>query len=221
MNNQLRKMNYILKIVIIFLILPMCVYAQGDLEGGKTIGGDNDARFRLSLLAGMNASQIHGDDVFGFNKAGLNVGGQVNILLDRKDWVGRFQPSVGIGFSQLGSSASGNDNPSLTLQRFKLNYAQIPVMIHYVDQRWMFSAGFAYGRLVNTKFIDPYGDDVTDVETGSYRKSGVTFIGGGTIYATRNIGLNINWERSLYSIRISGIARQVHESISFRMVYTF
>jgi len=219
MNNELRTKHHKLNTIILLLILPMCVWAQGDLKGDKTIGSNEDARFRASLLVGMNASQIHGDNVFGFNKAGLNIGGQVNIILDRKDWVGRFQPSVGIAYSELGSSAGGNDNPELRLQRFKLAYAQIPVMIHYTDQRWVFSAGFAYGRLVNTKFIDTFGIDISDNEVGNYRESGVTFIGGGTIYVTRNIGLNINWERSLYSIH--NFVRQVHESINFRAVYTF
>ncbi len=219
MNNGLRTKHYELRTILLLLILPMCIQAQGDLEGKKTIGASDDARFRLSLLAGMNASQIDGDEVAGFNKPGLNIGGQVNILLDRKDWVGRFQPSVGISFSQLGSSAAGNDNPALRLQRFKLDYAQIPVMIHYVDQRWVFSAGFAYGRLVNTTFIDSFGDDISDVQSPSYRESGVTFIGGGTVYINRHIGLNINWERSIYTIHKN--LWQVHRSLSFRGVYTF
>ena len=121
----------------------MCVWAQGDLKGEKTIGSNQDARFRASILVGFNASQIDGDELAGFNKAGINVGGQVNIVLDRNDWVGRFQPSVGIGFTQLGSAPSNNDNELYRSQRFNLAYAQIPVMIHYIDQRWVFSAGFA------------------------------------------------------------------------------
>lgn len=199
--------------------MPICVLAQGDLTDGKTIGNNQDARFRLTLLAGFNASQIDGDELAGFNKAGFNVGGQVNILLDRTDWVGRFQPSIGIGFSQLGSAPGSRDDGIYRLQRFRLAYAQIPVMIHYIDQRWVFSTGFAYGRLVNTEFIDSNGLDVTDEVSGNYATNDVNFIGGMTYYVTRNIGVNIHWEHSVFSI--NSIGRQVHRLITFRAAYTF
>lgn len=209
-----------IRLILIMLALPMCVWAQGDLKGKKMIGSNQDARFRASILVGFNASQIDGDDLAGFNKAGINIGGQVNIILDRKDWVGRFQPSVGIGFTQLGSAPSNNNENELYLaQRFNLAYAQIPVMIHYIDQRWVFSTGFAYGRLVNTKFIDSNNLDVTDVVSDNYRDSTVSFIGGGTVYFTRNIGLNVNWEHSV--LGINKIGRQVHRLISFKGIYTF
>jgi len=208
-----------IRLIMIMLALPMCVWAQGDLTGKKMIGSNSDARFQASVLVGFNASQIDGDDLAGFNKVGMNVGGQVNIILDRNDWVGRFQPSVGIGFTQLGSAPSNNDGQLNRLQRFNLAYAQIPVMIHYTDQRWVFSAGFAYGRLVNTKFIDSNGLDVTDTVSDNYRKSGASFIGGGTVYLTQNIGVNINWERSIFGI--NKVGGQVHRLISFKGIYTF
>lgn len=201
------------------MLLPMWVQAQGDLTDGKTIGGSENARFRLTLLAGFNASQIDGDDLAGFNKVGVNVGGQVNILLDRTDWVGRFQPSVGIGFTQLGSSPGNQDDGIYRAQRFRMAYAQIPVMINYIDQRWMFSTGFAYGRLVNSSFIDSNDLDVTDTIAGNYRDGDVNFIGGFTYYVTQNIGVNIQWEHSTYSI--NKIGRQVHRLITFRVAYTF
>jgi len=152
--------------------------------------------------------------------------GQVNILLDRTDWVGRFQPSVGIGFSQLGSrtvnndlGASPNDGCALIQhQLYNLAYAQIPVMLHYIDQRWVFSAGLAYGRLVNFKYSEG-GVDFTDTKIGAYRTNDVNFIGGTTYYVTRNIGINLHWEHSLFSINTFG--RQVHRLITFRAAYTF
>ncbi len=199
--------------------MPIWAQAQGDLTDGKTIGSNQDTRFRLTLLAGFNASQIDGDELAGFNKVGVNVGGQVNILLDRNDWVGRFQPSIGIGFTQLGSTPGGQDESINRFQRFRLAYAQIPVMIHYIDQRWVFSTGFAYGRLVNTNFIDSNGLDVTDEVSDNYRDDDVNFIGGMTYYITRNIGINIHWEHSIFSI--NSIGRQVHRLITFRAAYTF
>ena len=179
-----------MKRIIIFLLVlvPICVQAQGDLTDGKTIGNNQDARFRLTLLAGCNASQIDGDESAGFNKFGFNAGGQVNILLDRTDWVGRFQPSVGIGFTQIGSRSVSNDNLILPF-RFTTTYAQIPIMINYIDQRWVFSAGLAYGRLVNLKYSEG-GTDFTDTQEGLYNENIVNFIGGMTYYVTRNIGIN-------------------------------
>jgi|GEM_PF-3326544 len=205
----------------------MWAQAQGDLTDGKTIGGNQDARFRLTLLAGFNASQIDGDCSGGFNKLGFNAGGQVNILLDRTDWVGRFQPSIGFGFTQLGSRTVSNDFVSGTSnaecviidpQRYELAYAQIPVMLHYIDQRWVFSTGLAYGRLVNFKYSEA-GADFTDAKEGAYRTNDVNFIAGTTYYVTRNIGINIHWEHSLYSI--NSTIRQVHRLVTFRAAYAF
>jgi len=207
--------------IILLLLLSMSIWAQaqGDLTDGKTIGNNQDARFRLTLLAGFNASQIDGDDSAGFNKVGVNAGGQINILLDRTDWVGRFQPSVGIGFSQIGSRSVNNDNIFEPFS-FKMAYAQIPVMINYIDQRWMFSAGFAYGRLVNLAYEEG-GVDATETVTDVYKSDGLNFIGGMTYYVTRNIGINIHWEHSTYSITKPEGRRQVHRLITFRAAYTF
>ncbi len=214
-------------IILLLLFMPIWMQAQGDLTDGKTIGSNQDARFRLTLLAGFNASQIDGDCSGGFNKIGFNAGGQVNILLDRTDWVGRFQPSIGIGFTQLGSRTIGNDFVSGTSnteciiidpQLYELAYAQIPVMLHYIDQRWVFSAGLAYGRLVNFKYSEA-GVDFTDAKVEAYRANDTNFIGGMTYYVTRNIGINIHWEHSLFSI--NSIGRQVHRLVTFRAAYTF
>jgi len=203
--------------ILLLVLMPIWTQAQGDLTDGKTIGGNQDARFRLTLLGGFNASQIDGDDSAGFNKVGLNVGGQVNILLDRTDWVGRFQPSVGIGFTQVGSRSVSNDNLIQPI-RFEMAYAQIPVMVNYIDQRWVFSAGVAYGRLVNLAYFES-DIDLTDDVVDAYLTNNVDFIGGTTYYVTRNIGLNIQWERSIY--RITKTGWQVHRLVTFRLAYTF
>ncbi len=203
---------------LLLFLIPFSLLAQ-DEDAERRIGSSEDARFRATFLLGMNAAQIDGDDLAGFNKVGLNVGGQVNIVLDRNDWVGRFQPSVGIAFSQKGSRPNNNDPSGLQSQRFSLSYAQIPVMINYVDHRLMFSAGFAYGQLVNSKFIDNNGIDVSESASENYNKADVSFIGGATFYATNNIGLNINWERSLTTV--NNIGWQVNRLISFKVAYTF
>ena len=205
-------------IILCLIVLPLWSFGQEGITS-KSIGSQEDARFRASLLGGVNVSQIDGDNLAGFNKIGLNAGAQVNIILDRKDWVGNFQPSIGINFSQMGSAPGGADGQAFIYQRLKLDYAQIPLLVNYIDGRVVFSAGFAYGRLVNTTFIDTNGLDVTVAESPNYRKGDVTFIGGGTFYLTQHIGLNINWERSLPSV--NKLRWQVNRLISFKTVYTF
>ncbi len=206
-------------IIVLLLALPFCLTAQIDKDAERRIGSNEDARFRATILLGLNVAQIDGDLLAGFNKLGFNAGGQVNILLDRNDWVGRFQPSVGIAFSQKGSRSDNNDPLTVQGERFNLSYAQIPVMINYVDHRLVFSAGLAYGQLVFSKFIDISGLDVTDSVADNYNKSEVSFIGGATFYATNNIGLNINWERSLGSLNKQ--RWQVNRLLSFKLAYTF
>lgn len=212
-------MNVIRLFIAVLLIIPASLLAQIDEDAERRIGSNEDARFRATVLLGGNVAQIDGDDLNGFNQLGFNVGGQVNIVLDRTDWIGRFQPSVGIAYSRKGSNRSNKNLRDPAIHKIKLDYAQIPVLINYVDHRLMFSVGFAYGQLVNNKLIDRNGLDVTDANIGFYNKGDFSFIGGATFYATNNIGLNIAWERSLPSIRKSGW--QVNRLISFKVAYTF
>ncbi len=97
------------------------------------------------VVAGINAAQIDGDEVFGYSKfapqAGVGIIAPFNM---RKPHEG-FHASLELLYSQRGAKESYDPFKYNT----SLHYVDIPLLIHYVDTRGglTFGAGVQYGRL--------------------------------------------------------------------------
>ena len=113
-----------------------------------------DKEFKGVLIAGMNLSQVDGDEVYGFNKMGLTAGVGAIIPL----WH-RFSLSVEVLYDQRGAFRkyapvpdSVNTTPYYSL---KWDYLSAPVMIHFEDRNtWTFGVGFSYGRIISFKEVE-------------------------------------------------------------------
>ncbi|MBR5254161.1 MAG: PorT family protein [Bacteroidales bacterium] len=96
-------------------------------------------------VLGLNAAQIDGDEVFGYEKfspqAGLGIIMPFNMRKPNEGW----QLSTELLYSQRGA------NEKLDPFRYNtsLHYVDIPVMIHFIDVRGglTFGLGAQYGRL--------------------------------------------------------------------------
>lgn len=85
-----------------------------------------DKKFNLVLLAGMNASQVNGDKLAGFDKVGLITGAGINRQVSKKlGW--QFE----ILYAEKGSKDVAGANNIQLDTLFKFNYIEIPVMINY------------------------------------------------------------------------------------------
>ena len=128
------------------------------LLGLTATGTSQGQRFKAGLLLGFNASQINGDDLWGYNKAGLNAGFRVITILNE-----RTEVSMDILYSQRGSQSAFSLDNSRLLNRYNLNYIEVPVIFHYKDweveienetyYRVEGAAGLAYGRLFGASAI--------------------------------------------------------------------
>ena len=117
-----------------------------------------ERRFQAGILFGFNASQITGDDLWGYNKAGLNVGFRVNTIIQP-----RIDVSMDILYSQRGAQSAFSLDNSQLLNRYNLHYIEVPVIFHYKDweveidktsyYRMDFQAGLAYGRLFRARAV--------------------------------------------------------------------
>ena len=96
-----------LLLFIAFLCLLGAATAQPSTEGRRFIAG---------LVAGVNLSQIDGDDLVGYDQIGLNAGARVATVLSP-----RWQLSMELLFSQQGSRKTRNDPPSAALENIRLN----------------------------------------------------------------------------------------------------
>ena len=127
---------------ITFFLASFNIYAQ-NFGGGLSLG--------------MNASQVDGDAVAGFNKAGLSLGGFV--FYELSNYVG-IQPEI--LYEQLGSVSQGfifvkTSHISIPV----LLRLSIPVEIGSTTQKFQFHAGPVIGVLLTAK--NDNLEDLTDV----------------------------------------------------------
>ena len=151
--------------------------------------------FDAGVVLGVNASQIDGDKLAGFNKLGLHAGLVVLINLQSK-----WKVQTELLFSQRGSRLeliSGQANDPFEMH---LNYVEIPVVVSFMD--WLdeednfyklhFQAGLSYGNLVSKKIENnlyaPAEDD--------FNNNDVSWLVGFTFYANTKLGLTFRYSRS-------------------------
>jgi len=141
--------------------------------------------FTAKILAGLNASQMEGDQLAGYDKLGLNLGGEVSFSLND-----RFDMGMQFLFTQKGSQSE----ITLGQDQFKtnLNYIEIPVMVVIKD--WYLEeedyhkvkahAGFSYARLfdVSTSY-ELFDDDIDNFKNYDF----ALFIGA-------SYGFTAKWE---------------------------
>ncbi|MGA1545122.1 MAG: hypothetical protein ACO388_09895 [Saprospiraceae bacterium] len=88
-------------------------------------------RFTAAAFAGINFSQIDGDQLAGYHQIGANAGLRVYTYL-----TDRWELVTGMGFSQLGSNKSVNDPQSAALDQVRLNYVEVPALVSFNE--WKF-----------------------------------------------------------------------------------
>ncbi len=155
-----------------------------------------ERRFEAGLVAGFNLSQVDGDDLTGFNKIGVNVGGRVDAIL-----ADRWRLSLEMLFAQQGASRNRLDNPASAFDKIRLNLVEAPVMVHFQDWKIQASAGLSYARVINYEIIDFTGEDAT--ESYPLKDNLYSIVLGGTFFFQENIGINIQWSKWLNNLLIS------------------
>ncbi len=174
-----------------------------------------ERRFKAAAIVGANLSQLDGDRLAGFNSIGFNAGGRVNAVLSD-----RWELSLGILYSQQGSSRNTGDDPGSIYDRIRLNYVEVPVLIYFTDWKFQIGAGASYAQLINYEVTDALGVDITDLE--NYQDSLVSVVISGTFNFTEHIGLNVRWSRGLNNIRVDEDRDQlISRVIGVRGIYTF
>lgn len=137
-------------------------------------------------LLGMNASQIDGDQISGYNKPGFYLGGAAGFEL-KKDFGVKFR----IMFSQKGSRAS-EDDPFFLV--YRLNYLEFPLIFDYTyKQKFLFEAGLQPYILVSARVDDGFG--FTSVSDQFEPLTYGFYLGGG--YVLDKWTLRIVFQRSL------------------------
>lgn len=171
--------------------------------------------FQASALAGVNITQIDGDDLRGFSQFGFNGGLRVVAKLGD-----RWRVGPEILFSQIGSRRGGNEFNASNFDRVRVNTVEVPFMLYYKDWKFTAEAGLFYQRLINYRIEDSAGFNITDDIPFRDDFYGIQL--GGTFYATENWGFNFRWSRHFSDLEANdGNLSLIGRSLTFRIIYTF
>ncbi len=176
--------------------------------------------FNAAIIGGINLSQIDGDDMAGYDKVGWNAGVKAYAFLQEQ-----LSLSFELLYSEKGSRASLIDRQFVPPTNIFMQYAEIPVLIHYHDRNGMvFGGGFSYNQLfdfqrtvngVNTSQDDPVPNN-----------SDWAIVGDLTFVIKDHFGINGRMSYSLFPIANdpnSNLQNQqwLNNVISLRLMYIF
>lgn len=107
-------------------------------------------KFNLVLVAGINASQVNGDKLAGFDKIGILAGAGINRQVNKKaGW--QFE----ILYSEKGSKDVAGPNNLQIDTIFRFNYIDIPIMFNYnLYEKLMIQAGVYNGVRIKAVYDD-------------------------------------------------------------------
>lgn len=158
------------------------------------------------LIIGLNASQIDGDAMAGFNKPGLLFGGSTGFDI-RKNFGLRFR----ILYSQKGSR-NGENDPIFLINR--LNYLDFPLLFVFEPkEKILLEGGLQLSFLTSARIDDGFGfsQQRDQFETLPYS----FVIGAG--YELEPFVLRLSYQRSLsYLTKIPGY---LDRTLSFSVGY--
>lgn len=191
-------------------------------------------RVRGEVIGGLNISQVDGDEIFGFNKFGGNIGlGAVLPLGSNLNF------SIETLFSQKGSfqSAQYNDVDSLGnvttgAYNLSLKYLEVPFLLFYNDKDVISGgAGFSYGRLVDITESE-HGQKIesTTLNGGPYNQNDFNILADVRFRIYKRFMFNVRYSYSLSKIRTREFEnllgetwerKQYNNTLSFRIIYMF
>ena len=177
------KRNYLL---IFFLLAFSIVEAQN---------------FNAGIRFGVSGSQVNGDRLSGFDKAGLLGGGYVNRKLSEY-----FTLQMEMVYIQKGSRKPTDD--SNTYYRLRVHYIEVPIILRWhVSNKVDFTGGPSFGTLIFSEENDEFGVYRNSLPFKKFEFSG----NGGIIYK-----LNDKWSfDGRYSHSISTIRPYPGPSFAF------
>jgi hypothetical protein len=167
----------------LLLVIPIFCFAQKRDNDPLT-----EKLFVGYIAAGINAAQIAGDLIAGYDKVGANVGVGSFIMYTPK-----FSNSIEIAYSMRGAQSSFiNRNPERFIN-YSMDYVQIPLMFNYHDGKvGIFQGGLTLGRLIRSKYTYLLEDVEIDATPWD-----LAFTGGLTFLIKENFGINMNVTLSL------------------------
>ncbi|MCB9014644.1 MAG: PorT family protein [Lentimicrobiaceae bacterium] len=205
---------------LILLVLPFFVLSVHHTYAQRIMG---------AVIAGVNATQVDGDEVFGYHKFGLNAGAAAIIPFNNK-----WSVSIENIYSQKGAHQRSVYLDSLDgSYDLKLNYLDVPVLVQFTDKDIVtFGAGMSWGRLVGiAEQRNGYDLNETTLESGIYRSSDLNLLIDVKFRLIDRLRFNVRYAYSVRPIATReiidsktgkpNIRDQYNGMFTFRLYYVF
>lgn len=189
----------------------------------------NAQRIMGAVFGGFNATQVDGDEVYGYKKFGLNLGAAAIIPV-----YGNWSVSLENTYSEKGAHQRPRFLDSLDgSYDLKLNYLEVPLLIHFTDKDIVtFGAGMSWGRLIGvSEQRNGYKMSGTTLESGIYRNSDLNLLIDVRFRIYKRLHFDVRYAYSLRPIATReiidsktgypNIRDQYNGLFSFRIMYKF
>ncbi|NVO02872.1 MAG: PorT family protein [Bacteroidetes bacterium] len=180
-------------------------------------------KIKGALSAGINISQVDGDEVYGYSKLGFNAGPSAILPIGKN-----FLVTVEVLFNQKGSYskyAPNGDTLPPPYYDLRLTYLDAPVLFHYQDkQSFTIGTGFSYGRLVKFSETEHGKPVVWPNKNGPYSSNDINWIADVRFRVYGPLKFNVRYSYSLANLRtrtyLNGETRkQYNNFISARFIW--
>lgn len=176
------------------------------IASGIPTGSDAQAlRFGSGVFAGLNLSQIDGDDMQGYDKLGINAG-----LRGIAYIIPKLEFHTELAYNQRGSQSKGYSHSNGDGRKMMLDYASINALVvindwfHPIKEfyRLQFYGGVGTGRLIRSNVDDPAGDaDQRQLPLSQlppyFNSTDLSMIFGLNLKMVDNAGVTFRFNRSI------------------------
>lgn len=170
-----------------------CIVALLLILVGSWLSSASAQDFHAGIRFGVTATQVDGDNLSGFDKAGLTAGLFVSRKLSEK-----IDVCMELVYIQKGSRKPVNkvDN---SFYRMRLNYVEVPLLLQYqIKPLWYLEAGAAMGVLVFSQ--EDYQLGIIE-GLPAFKKLELAGLAGVHYRATENWQLGARYSYSILPVR--------------------
>lgn len=170
------------KIIVIITLILIVACQKVNAQGFKAMG-----------IVGLNASQIDGDNLYGFNKLGLTVGGRLSYTN-----VKTVDYAMEMLYSQRGASLNLFKNNED--EKINLNYLEIPLVVSLRDwyqekdgyYKVRVEGGLSFGYL--------FGAESSLFDTEKLKNYDINWLLGAGINFNKMLGMSIRYTSSFIDL---------------------
>ena len=153
--------------------------------------------FKGGVILGLSTSQVSGDDLAGFNKAGLVLGGFTNRILSSRNSL-----QLEIVYIQKGSrnpDIINEESENYNKPYINLSYIEVPMLLKLnYNETLEYELGIQWAQLINGYYIDNIGEMNSTIDP--FIKNDLSIALGLNYFINQNISLNSRLTNSILPI---------------------